>query len=300
MARTGQQSVTRRDALKGAAAGTVIAGLGAFAAGEAAAQEAYDAVVIGTGFGGTIATIALSAQGKKTLVIERGTFWITPETLGAPTAPGNPMGNWAKSQNMRVQYWPRPDHALGLLDLLANRFRDDNPYGLHNYRMFGDVHILTASAVGGGAMIYSNVNLRAKPVVLDRIGLKGIDYDRAERFMEKYRGKLSKVVTKIPLPPGVDVAKLGAKLDPANDPDKLANKGYLLLDRSRALRDASAVVAKQLGIELPWTPLNLSITEYVHGANAEADGLHTFCERQGRCMLGCLPQARHTLNKTLF
>jgi cholesterol oxidase len=300
MARRGQDSVTRRDALKGAAAGTVIAGLGTLGSKEAIAQEVYDAVVIGTGFGGTIATIALSAHGKKTFVIERGTFWITPETLGAPTAPGNAMANWAKSQNLRVQYWPRPDHALGLLDLLANRFRDDNPYGLHNYRMFRDVHVLTASAVGGGAMIYSNVNLRAKPVVLDRIGLRGIDYDRAERFMEKYRGKLSKVVTKIPLPPGVDAAQLGAKLDPTNDPDKLANKGYLLLDRSRALRDASDQVSKQLGIQLPWTPLNLSITEYVHGANAEADGLHTFCERQGRCMLGCLPQARHTLNKTLF
>ena len=227
-----QQPVTRRDTLKGAAAGTLVSK-------EAVAQEVYDAIVIGTGFGGTIATIALSTHGKKTLVIERGTFWITPETLGVPTAPGNAMLNWAKGQNLRVQYWPRPDHGLGLLDLLANRFRDENPYGLHNYRMFQDVHVLTASGVGGGSLIYSNVNLRAKSVLLDRIGLKGIDYDRAERYMEKYRGKLSKVVTKIPLPPGVDAVQLGTKIDPANDPDKLANKGYLLLDRSRALRDAS-------------------------------------------------------------
>ena len=79
--------------------------------------------------------------------------------------------------------------------------------------------------------------------MLDRIGLKGIDYDRAERYMEKYRGKLSKVVTKIPLPPGVSPEQLGAKLDPAQDKDKLANKGYLLLDRSRALRDAAAAVS---------------------------------------------------------
>jgi len=102
------------------------------------------------------------------------------------------------------------------------------------------------------------------------------------------------------MPPGVAPEQLGAKLDPAQDPAKLANKGYLLLDRSRALRDASVAVAKQFGIDMPWSPLNLSITEYVHAGNAEADGTHTFCERQGRCMLGCLPQARHTLNKTLF
>jgi cholesterol oxidase len=300
MANGTEASMTRRDAFKGAAAGTIAAGLGVVASKEAEAQEAYDSIVIGTGFGGTMAAIALSAHGKKTLVIERGTFWITPETLGAPTAPGNAVGDWAKSNGLRVQYWPRPDNALGLLDLLANRYRPEHPFGLHNYRMFRQAHILTASGVGGGSLIYSNVNLRARPAVLERIGLKGIDYDRAERYMEKYRGKLSQIVTKIPLPPGVSPEQLGAKLDPAADPDKLANKGYLLLDRSRALRDAAAIVSKQLGIEMPWSPLKLSVTEYVHGSNAEADGVHTFCERQGRCMLGCLPQARHTLNKTLF
>jgi cholesterol oxidase len=280
--------ITRRDAVKGVAAGTVAAGIGVLTSKEAVAQQVYDAIVIGTGFGGAIATFALSEQKKKTFVIERGTFWVTPETLGKPLGPGNKVADWAKGQGMRVQYWPRPDHALGLLDLIENRYRKTNPYGLHNYRIFPQAHILTASGVGGGSLIYSNVNLRARPDVLDRIGLKGIDYDRAERYMTKYRGKLSKVVTKIPLPPGIAPEKLG--------PDK----DYLLLDRSRALRDSSAVVAKQLGIDMPWNPLNLSITEYVHDdPQPEADKLHTFCERQGRCMIGCLPAARHTLNKTL-
>src|SRR5438128_7875322 len=128
MTRNDRISVTRRDAVKSAAVGAVAAGLGAFASREAAAQEAFDAIVIGTGFGGTLATIALSTHGKKTLVIERGTFFITPETLGAPTAPGNAVADWAKGKGLRVQYWPRPDHALGLLDLLANAYSDENPY----------------------------------------------------------------------------------------------------------------------------------------------------------------------------
>jgi hypothetical protein len=118
--------VSRRDAFKGAAAGAVAAGLGVLASPEAVAQETYDAI------------------------IEHGTFWITPETLGAPTAPGNAVKGWATSKNLRVQYWPRPDHTLGLLDLLANRYREENPYGLHNYRIFRQAHILTASGVGGG------------------------------------------------------------------------------------------------------------------------------------------------------
>jgi cholesterol oxidase len=292
--------ITRRAAVQGVAAGAIATGVSVLRSTEAEAQEVYDAIVIGTGFGGSLATIALSTNGKKTLVIERGTFWVTPETLGVPTGPKNALVDWAKGNGMRVQYWPRPDHALGLLDLLGNAYSDQNPYGLHNYRMFSQAHVLTASGVGGGSLIYSNVNLRARRAVLDGLGLKGIDYDRTQKYMEKYRGKFSQVVTKIPLPPGVSPEKLGAKLDPAQDPDKLANKGYLLLDRSRALRDSAATVSNQLGIAMPWSPLDLSVTEYVHGATPEADGLHTFCERQGRCMLGCLPQARHTLNKTLF
>jgi cholesterol oxidase len=301
MAGNEAQSITRRDAFKGASAGAVAAGLGVLASKEAEAQEVFDAIVIGTGFGGTVATIALSAQNKKTLVIERGTFWVTPETLGAPTAPSNAIVDFAKRNDMRAQFWSRPDHALGLLDLLNNRYHPGNRYGLHNYRMFKHAHILTASGVGGGSLIYSNVNLRARPEVLDRIGLKGIDYDRAQKFMEKYRGKFHKIVTKIPLPPGVSPEQLGNALDPA-----LKNKGYLLLDRSRALRDASAQVAKQIGVAMPWSALDLSVTEYVDGDNggddptAGADTQHTFCERQGRCFLGCLPAARHTLNKTLF
>ena len=294
-------SFTRRRLFQNAAAGVAAASIGTTASRDAAAQEAYDAVVVGTGFGGSVATIALSTHNKKVLVIERGTFWITPETLGAPTAPSNAVADWARSKGLRVQYWSRPDHALGILDLLANRYHKENPYGLHNYRIFKQAHILTASGVGGGSLIYSNVNLRAQPSVLNRIGLKGLDYDRAEQFMVKYRGKLSTVVTKIPLPPGVSPDQLGDPTRvPVPDKDKLASKGYLLLDRSRALRDAAALVSTQLGVEMPWTPLKLSVTEYVHGADAEADGVHTFCERQGRCLLGCLPQARHTLNKTLF
>src|SRR5438046_1234221 len=70
MTESERMSVTRREAVKAAAAGAVAAGLGVMASKEAAAQEAFDAIVIGTGFGGAVATIALSAHGKKTLVIE--------------------------------------------------------------------------------------------------------------------------------------------------------------------------------------------------------------------------------------
>lgn len=274
----------------------------------------FDAIVIGTGFGGTIAAAALHAAGKKNvLVLERGTWWITPEALGKPPAPAQPpkpsIPEFAAAQHPpeTVQYWPRPDHKRGIADLFAAMRTTVNKKGLYQYSIYKQVDILTASGVGGGSLIYSNVNLRPKDEVLNSIGLNltPADFDKSRAFMEKYRGKLNKVVTKIPLP-GRNVDNLGSDSD------------YLYLDRSRALRDASRValpkLKQELGVEFTvtdeWKPLELSLLEYdedpaVPRPNppkpiGDAAAAHTHCERQGRCILGCLPAARHTLNKTLF
>src|SRR5215212_7889603 len=253
----------------------------------------FDAIVIGTGFGGTIAATKLAAKGKKVLMLERGTFWVTPEKLGQPPVGGKePIPVWAKKQTppMPVQYWPRPNNRQGLLDLFASLRYSANKDGLYQYSMFKQAHILTASGVGGGSLIYSNVTLRPHADVLGGIGLNLSDaeYNAAYKWMEDFRGKLNKIVTKIPLP-GRDVSKL-------TDDD------YLYLDRARVLRDAAKLSSQKLGIQMPWEPLDLSIVEYDpdRGAASDAAKNHTFCERQGRCILGCLPAARHSLNKTLY
>jgi cholesterol oxidase len=253
----------------------------------------FDAIIIGTGFGGTVAATRLAAKGKKVLMLERGTFWVTPEKLGQPPASAkDPIPIWAAKQNppVPVQYWPRPNNKTGLLDFFASVRTGANHEGLYQYSMFNQADILTASGVGGGSLIYSNVTVRPDAEVLQGIGLNlgDAEYQAAVKWMEDFRGKLNRVVTKIPLP-GRDVSNL-------TDDD------YLYLDRARALRDAAKISAQKLGIQLPWAPLDLSVVEYdpQEGAASQAAKNHTFCERQGRCILGCLPQARHTLNKTLY
>jgi cholesterol oxidase len=114
------------------------------------------------------------------------------------------------------------------------------------------------------------------------------DFQAARAWMEAYRGVFNRIVTKIPLP-GRDLSDLG--LD-----------DYLYLDRARALKNAAVEVSRKMGIEARWEPLDLSITEYdpERGAESEAALSRTFCDRQGRCILGCLPSATHPLNKTLY
>lgn len=253
----------------------------------------YDAIVIGTGFGGAIAATKLVEKKKKILLLERGTWWVTPEKLGKPPQSAKPpIPEWAKANNQPVQYWPRPDNRHGLLDLFASVRHAANHKGLYQYSMFKQAHVLTASGVGGGSLIYSNVTLKPQPEVLQglQLNLTKDDYENAAAWMAQYRGKLSRIVTKIPLPGKTE--KEIANLDEKED--------YLYLDRSRALRDAARLVAKKRGVEIPWEPLPLSVIEFESGEGTDSSKAHTFCERQGRCLLGCLPAARHTLNKTLY
>jgi cholesterol oxidase len=269
---------------------------------------AYDAIVIGTGFGGTIAAVQLVAQGKKVLMIERGTFWRSPDPL--PFAVGDPFGDWAKKNKMPVQYWPRPDHRKGLRDFMECLRQIDRD-GLYQYSMFSEADILTANGVGGGSLIYSNVTIRPKDGALQRIGLNLTDADfaAARAWMEgppgnhtnANRGWLNYIVTKMPLNKDLtaaDYAKLGVDPNTGQDTDG----SYILLDRARVLRAAAKQVAQKLGVKMDWEPLELAVIDYDERRGKDSDSLpaHTHCERQGRCMMGCLPQARHTLNKTLF
>ncbi|HEX8687460.1 MAG TPA: hypothetical protein VF654_13210, partial [Pyrinomonadaceae bacterium] len=253
----------------------------------------FDAIVIGTGFGGTVAATRLAAKGKKVLMLERGTWWVTPAKIGkAPASPLKKIPEWAKEQTPKhpVQYWTRPDHRQGLLDFFAAVRSGVNKDGLYQYSMFRQADILTASGVGGGSLIYSNVTVRPQPEVLQALllNLTDADYQAAYKWMEDHRGRLNHVVTKIPLP-GRDVTNL-------------TTDDYLYLDRARVLRDAAAAAGPKLGIQLPWKPLDLSVIEYdphrPDGGDAKKVG--TFCERQGRCILGCLPSARHSFSKTLY
>lgn len=269
-------------------------------------KEIFDVVIIGTGFGGTIAATQLANMGHKVLLMERGGFMVSPDALGKPT--GKPvLADWAKQNGHLVQYWPRPDHApKGLIDFFKALRSDLNHKGLYEYSRYDNIHILTANGVGGGSLIYSGVNLRPRNEVLQQIGLNLNDQNFADaRFwMESNRGNFNKIVTKIPLPGFQDRNK-------PPEQGRLAHLGpnddYLYLDRTRMLRDAATSLATDPSLTARWAPLELSVNEFEGDLTdpstiSREPGLsqHTFCERQGRCMLGCLPQARHTLNKTLF
>src|SRR5215471_5885398 len=186
----------------------------------------YHALVIGSGFGANVVASALAARfpnttGKpKILMLERGVWWFSPERPFPPPFAANydtayPPGDRSQPEYKKhpVQYWPRPDHRRGVLELLnatwANVVGGDRrdfgnaPQPLYRYNAFDELDVVTASGVGGGSLIYSNVSNRpyfengaAEVMATWPRKLTESDYAAAEAWMSSYRGKPNQVVTK--------------------------------------------------------------------------------------------------------
>jgi cholesterol oxidase len=98
----------------------------------------FDFVIIGSGFGGSVAAHRLTEKGYRVAVMEMGRRW-TPDLL--------PRTNWS----LRRWFW-RPELALR---------------GFFNMRFFRHVTILHGCAVGGGSITYAATLLRPLETIWD-------------------------------------------------------------------------------------------------------------------------------------
>jgi hypothetical protein len=104
----------------------------------------FDAIVIGSGFGGTVATTQLVGAGKKVLVIERGAWWVSPIGLSRPpvTPSGMTMRKWLETKRkdyLRAQGRPKKGAPAQLLAAAgplprALRFGRVDPHSLEPRR----------------------------------------------------------------------------------------------------------------------------------------------------------------------
>ena len=93
----------------------------------------YDYIVIGSGFGGSVAALRLAEKGHKVAVIEQGKRYQSIDF---------PKTNW----NFRKYFWiPK----IGF-------------YGIQALTLLKDVFILHGTGVGGGSLVYAN-NLIVPP-----------------------------------------------------------------------------------------------------------------------------------------
>lgn len=132
----------------------------------------YDAVVVGSGYGGGVAASRLARAGKRVAVLERGRELVTGE-------------------------FPRRFPELrDELQVTGRRVRLGRPAGLYDVRLGEDMHVLVGCGLGGGSLINAGVTLRPDPRVFrdpvwpPEIGQDGLleeGYARAERWIRPAR-----------------------------------------------------------------------------------------------------------------
>lgn len=112
--------------------------------------EHFDAIVVGSGFGGSVVAERLARHGREVCILERG----------KPYPPGSfPR----KPREMRENLW---DPSAGL-------------HGLYHLWSFRGLEAIAASGLGGGSLIYANVLIRKDErwfVHDDPVGDSGVEH----------------------------------------------------------------------------------------------------------------------------
>jgi cholesterol oxidase len=94
-------------------------------------DEHFDAVVVGSGFGGSVTAYRLAEAGKRVCVLERGKAYPPGSFPRTPAA-------------MARNFWDPSEGRLGMFDVWS----------------FSGIDALVSSGLGGGSLIYANVMIR--------------------------------------------------------------------------------------------------------------------------------------------
>ena len=132
-------------------------------ASAAAEPQTFDAVVIGSGFAGSIAALRLAEAGRRVCVVERGRSY---EDHDFPRDPFDaPRLLWRH---------PARRSWTGLFDL----------------RFHSGIATLTAAGLGGGSLVYANVLVRPDARIFDERWPVGVDRAALDPFYEKVEAEL--------------------------------------------------------------------------------------------------------------
>ena len=330
-------------------------------------MDHFTAVVIGTGFGGTMTGLPLAkkflerAQGETVLMIERGTWWTTP--VSTVQDKEVKTRDFLARKAQPVQFWSSLNRFRGFIDIFTRCFRrKNNEDGLFDMTRMGKpgflgifggqndgVSVIRANGVGGGSLVYSNITIRPPDLIFDdpRWPVTWTPQQR-DQYYDFARhaigfGVLSalqaRVANNIPfrgaaLPPAninpglSNIVARTARLnphwdliaDPGNSrgvkrihlapgvpPDQQLAQvpgNRFWLDRARVFQTAMNQLTTDYGtVDLAigdLTPEDTPAGPNEFPPNYPGGAPRNYCERQGRCNVGCLPGARHTLNKQLM
>ena len=219
-------------------------------------SEHVDSVVVGSGFGGSVAAWRLAEAGKEVVVLERGKAW----------APGS---------------FPRRPHEI------AKSFWDPSRglHGLLNVWSFKNLGAIVSSGLGGGSLIYANVLLRKdERWFCDELpNGESREWPIAYEQLVRHYERVERLIAAEPYPFVDLTAKTRAMREAAQQLAQSGTKAtWSLPPLAIAFRDAQ-------GTACPGAPL-VEAHPNLHGATRST------CRLCGECNLGCNYGSKNTLD----
>ncbi|TGN09427.1 GMC oxidoreductase [Leptospira ilyithenensis] len=222
-------------------------------------KQMYEAIVIGSGFGGGISACRLSKKwpNGQVLVLERGKRY--------------PMYSFARTPHeMSKNFWNIPSEAKG------GNPEDEETHGLFDIRHFEKMDAVISAGFGGGSLIYANVFLEPPDWVLDD-----------ERWPESCK--------KDKLTPYYKIAKevLGARPIPTNNDPR---RRIIRTERFKQVADSLGRESKLLDINVFFgndfqNPTPIGVQE-----KNRYGALQTSCTYCGECDVGCNTHSKNTVD----
>ncbi len=220
----------------------------------------YDAVIVGSGFGGSVMAYRLAEAGLHVCLLERGKAY--------------PPGSFARTPyQMKHNFW---DPSAGF-------------YGLYNAWGFQRLTAVVSSGLGGGSLIYSNITIRKdeKWFVKEDPATGGYEYWPVTRAdLDPHYDRVEKMLNVQHYP-----------LD--HSPYNTAGRALALRDAAQRLKlnwylPAQAVTfANQNEDPIPGVPIHEAAPN-IHGPNSA----RSTCRLCGECNFGCNFGSKNTLDYT--
>jgi cholesterol oxidase len=217
----------------------------------------YDAIVIGSGFGGAVMTCRLAEAGYKVLVLERGRRW------GSGT-PDQEFTDFPRDVN---DPWVWADH------------RPEKFNGWVDFRVFPNMTVVQGAGVGGGSLIYANISTEAPPQAFETGWPKEIRYADLRQHYAVVGEMLG--VRKLPEKqwnPRTRLMRDAAEAVGEND-------RFKMLDLAVTFDDART-----------FDELDALVPEEVEKKQNKYGRLQGYCIHRGECDIGCPVLAKNTLD----
>jgi cholesterol oxidase len=253
----------------------------------------YDSVVIGSGFGGTVVSLAIAKKYKmknennRVCILERGQWWISHEIPDS-----NPLRSFLVKNNMPFSTWAYPNDIKGMLAAVGNSRFINRVQGLYDFKKLRNINIISGSGVGGGSLVYFNITERPEHIVYQDWPT---EHDGNDTTLDEFYPLAEKFIGVNPI---ATTAGLGGPPLP---------KASVFQNAAKQIGTNKIMNINDLNAKLSITDISTDVFNPSTGHPDPQDiekysssVERNICERQGRCGLGCIPGARHTLNKRIF